>query len=415
MRKLFSFIVIFLFSILLILIVIMTLAIEAQPRVDRQVILTPKNIERAKQIFDTHRDQMAAGQLSIANLNTKDVDIAANYLANRFTNGSAQVSFINKKASILLSSPTPIKLIGGYINIEANLIQTASLPQLQSARIGNLVLPEFLVSQLNNWFKNRPDIRKGLNAIKLVQISPLEISITYHRWNNNSLTPEIKIPFFSKKAQAQIYRYHMRLVKISQESGAQTITLSEILSPLMRVAAQHSINGDALAENQAAILATTLHVLKMPLKLLIPDAVTWPHSPNLSVTLDGRTDFAKHFIASAAITAYTDTTLSNAIGLYKEIADSQYGSGFSFSDIAANRAGTRFGHKAVASKTDALQLQQLVAAGLNDSDLMPPWSDLPEHMSEKEFKAHFRDTNTIIYQNMINEIESRISKLRLLR
>ena len=33
----------------------------------------------------------------------------------------------------------------------------------------------------------------------------------------------------------------------------------------------------------------------------------------------------------------------DAIGVYKEVRDSRGGSGFSFNDMAANRAGTRFG------------------------------------------------------------------------
>ena len=45
--------------------------------------------------------------------------------------------------------------------------------------------------------------------------------------------------------------------------------------------------------------------------------------------------------------------LSDVIGLYKEIEDSRGGSGFSFNDIAADRAGTRFGEKAVASEDSA--------------------------------------------------------------
>jgi hypothetical protein len=46
---------------------------------------------------------------------------------------------------------------------------------------------------------------------------------------------------------------------------------------------------------------------------------------------------------------------------------------------------------------------------------MPPWSDLPEHMSEKEFKARFGNINTVAYKNMMQIIESRVSMLKVLR
>lgn len=413
------FTICFFSSLLIILTIFLLLAIESQPSIDRQATLTPEYIARAKHIIDTHCSQNSLDQRTIINILSKDADIAANYLANHFAKGSAQISTANRSALVHLSLPIPLNIFNGYLNFEATLIQTASLPQLQSARIGSLVLPDFLtqllVSQIIYWLQSNPVIHKGLDTIKLVRISPNNIDITYNQSNNNILTQEMSFPVLNRETQAQLYRYHMLLVRNSRQSNAKTVSLSEILPPLMHVAAKHSINGNALEENRAVILATTLHALGMSAKLLIPDADNWPRPAEQLVTLDGRNDFAKHFIVSAAITAYTDTKLSNTMGLYKEIADSRDGSGFSFSDIAANRAGTQFGRKAVASISDAQQLQLLVNGGLNDADLMPLWSDLPEYMSETEFKARFGNTNTPAYQKMMQIIESRISTLSMLR
>ncbi|MGB7405054.1 MAG: hypothetical protein WA906_05150, partial [Pacificimonas sp.] len=58
-------------------------------------------------------------------------------------------------------------------------------------------------------------------------------------------------------------------------------------------------------------------------------------------TLGGRRDLAMHFILSAAL-ATRDAGLGQALGEWKELADSlPGGSGFSFVDLAADRAGTR--------------------------------------------------------------------------
>jgi hypothetical protein len=65
--------------------------------------------------------------------------------------------------------------------------------------------------------------------------------------------------------------------------------------------------------------------------------------------------------------------------------------------------------------TDAQQLQQIVSKGLIDADLMPPWSDLPDHMSEKQFKTQFGNTETPAYQKIIQVIDNRISELSVLR
>jgi len=61
----------------------------------------------------------------------------------------------------------------------------------------------------------------------------------------------------------------MLLVKNSR--NARTVPLSEILRQLMHTATKHSINGDAIIENRAVILASTLHALRISARLLIPD------------------------------------------------------------------------------------------------------------------------------------------------
>jgi hypothetical protein len=89
------------------------------------------------------------------------------------------------------------------------------------------------------------------------------------------------------------------------------------------------------------------------------------------VTLNGRTDSPQHFTISAALAAHAGSPLSDAIGLYKEVDDSRRGSGFSFNDLAADRAGTRFGDLATRSPASARQLQQRVAFGIREPDFMP--------------------------------------------
>jgi hypothetical protein len=161
-------------------------------------------------------------------------------------------------------------------------------------------------------------------------------------------------------------------------------------------------------------LALTFHVLGISMERIFPEAASWPRSMPQKVTIDGRDDFAKHFMVSAAIAAYADTALSDVIGLYKEIEDSRGGSGFSFNDIAADRAGTRFGEKAVAREDSAEALQQRVASGLEDGDLMPSWSDLPEFMPEAEFKRRFGGIDAPPYKAMMRKIEQRVAALSVL-
>jgi hypothetical protein len=234
-----------------------------------------------------------------------------------------------------------------------------------------------------------------------------------YRWAGG-FSKGMRASIIDKQERERLLRYQSVLAANSIRYEA-VMPLSEILPPLVRVAAARSVNGDALAENRAVILVVAFHVLGVSLKRILPEAANWPRAAPQSITLDGRDDFAKHFMASAAIAAYADTMLSDAIGLYKEIEDSLHGSGFSFNDIAADRAGTKFGEKAVISEASALQLQRRVISGLKDADLMPLWSDLPEFMSAMEFKQRFGGIDTPAYHGMMQKIEQRVAALRVLQ
>ncbi|MDN5835877.1 MAG: hypothetical protein L0H12_00835 [Nitrosospira sp.] len=415
MRKLPLFVLTLLFAIPLALAAMLFLAIEDHPSVDRRIILTSEHIGRAKQIVDAHRYWVRPGMLAAARVTPGDADLAANYLVNRFGKGSAQVALADRSATLRLSLPLHGYPLNGYLNLEATLVETPGLPQLQSVHIGKLSLPDaltdMLVPQLVRWLRHSPEYRTGLDALRLVKMSPDELSIFY-RWEGG-FPHEVRASVIDKGERERLLRYQSLLAANSRQNGAK-VSLAEILSPLARLAAKRSVNGDALAENRALILVATFHVLDISLERLVPEAAAWPRPTRQTVTVDGRDDFAKHFMISASIAAFADTVLSDAVGLYKEVEDSRYGSGFSFNDIAADRAGTKFGEKAVADEASAQRLQHRVASGLSDSDLMPPWSDLPEFMSESEFKRRFGGIDAPAYRKMMREIERRVADMPVL-
>ncbi|HMA80896.1 MAG TPA: hypothetical protein VKR81_08390, partial [Candidatus Binatia bacterium] len=141
-------------------------------------------------------------------------------------------------------------------------------------------------------------------------------------------------------------------------------------------------------------------------------AKNWPRPAQHRVLLNGRDDFPKHFIVSAALAAKAGAPLADAVGVYKELADARGGSGFSFNDIAADRAGTRFGEYA-ADPASARRLQHRLRAGIRERDIMPGTADLPEFMPEAEFLRRFGGVDAPAYRKMMAEIERRIAALPL--
>lgn len=400
----------------LILVVAISLAIEDHPRVNRQVVLTPDHIERAKRIVDKHRYWVRPGMFAAARIMPADADLALNYLARRLLKGSAHLTLAHRSAVIRLSIPLSETPLRRYLNIQTSLVETDHLPQLRSIRIGKLALPDaladMLIPRILEWLRESPEYRVSLDSIRMVKVSPDELTIVY-RWRGG-LSHGMKASIIGEEERERLLRYQRLLVDNSR-TGEKELPLSDVLSPLMRAAAGQSTEVDPRAENRALILVATAHVLGVSLKRILPGKTTWPRAQPQVVTLDGRDDFAKHFMVSAAIAAYADTALADAIGLYKEFDDSRHGSGFSFNDLAADHAGTKFGEKAVASETSAQQLQYRVLSGIGDTDLMPSWSDLPEFMPEAEFKKRFGGIGAPAYEEMMRTIEQRVADLGVLQ
>jgi hypothetical protein len=164
-------------------------------------------------------------------------------------------------------------------------------------------------------------------------------------------------------------------------------------------------------ENRGALLALGLYVAGNDIARLFPEARAWPRPDGRSFLLLGRDDLAKHFIVSAAAAASAGVPAADALGLYKEFNDAGGGSGFSFADLAADRAGTTFGQAATVSVAEAQRIQQRIQTGLVDADIMPAVGGLPENLSQADFVRRYRGPQQPAYDALLKEINDRIAAL----
>jgi len=128
------------------------------------------------------------------------------------------------------------------------------------------------------------------------------------------------------------------------------------------------------------------------------------------VVLRGRSDWTKHFCLSAAIYLLSDKVVSDAAGLLKEELDAGAGgSGFSFTDLLADQAGTTFAVWAIRDATTARALQNRLAQGFRVDDFFPPAADLPEGIPDAELQSQYGGVGGEGYMRIIREIERRIA------
>src|SRR6185295_18583751 len=140
-----------------------------------------------------------------------------------------------------------------------------------------------------------------------------------------------------------------------------------------RLARERSRELDAVGENKAAILALGTLLghwrIEQPLGKLVDEPTLRTVTPAFrATTLRGRPDWTRHFTVSAAIVVLASEGISNAAGILKEEMDSQGGSGFSFGDLLADRAGTTFATIAIRDGVAAASMQERLSRGFQVDD-----------------------------------------------
>ena len=392
------------------------LAVDRQPLLTRTAEIRPENIARAKRIVDRNDPRrMRPGALRSILIGNEDLDLAANYLANRYARGSASVVLQEGGATVRASLTLPANPLGGFVNVDAALVETAGLPRVESLRLGRLPVPGFVAEYLMRRALEKTHAETAVgaaaDAIKRVSMRGGALLVEYE-WSDR-LPEAIKGVLVSNEDEVRLKAYQSRIVQMTTAGGKAGLPMDEVLRALMRLAAERG--GDAAAENRAAIIALAFFVNGKGLGAVIPAARDWPRPAPRNVTLAGRHDFAQHYSISAAIAASAGSPLADAVGLYKEVEDSQGGSGFSFNDIAADRAGVRFGELATMNPAGAQKVQRAAAGRFSASEMFPEVKDLPEFMQEAEFKRRYGGIGGAEYRKMMAEIERRIAALAVFR
>lgn len=396
------------------------LAIERQPLVQQAAAVSHEDIARARLLLRGNDPRGALPGITRAVVLTqRDLELLIDQAGQRL--GSAARSRVRLQAGLALvqaSLPLPDPRWNGWLNVQAVLRETEGLPEVQRLRIGRLPVPGWLAEAALPRLLVALDLRaQGALAQRLVSHVAFRSQrlLLAYAWPDNPQT-ELTNTLLRPDEQARLRVYADRLAALGTELAGKEpspVSMTRLLPPLFALAAQRSPDAATAArENRAALVALAFTAYGQSLSPLIASAPRAPGRRALQVTLAGRRDSAQHFLISAALAAEGGGPLADAIGLYKEVTDSRGGSGFSFNDIAADRAGTRLGLLAL---SHPLRLQSRLAGGVQESELLPAVSDLPEFLSEADFKRRYGGVDAPAYRRVIEDIEARLDRLPLLR
>jgi hypothetical protein len=393
---------------------VVALISEVQPLVPSDQRLTDQQRRWAEKWVRTNdpRRRPDGAKVSLT-LSQEEAGLLANWFVSLLGSGQARVHIDDGELALAASIGLPWNPTGAYLNLELGLGVADGRPQVETASVGGLPLPRSLAKAL---------VGRALDGLNRAQVldsltlTPGRAAIAY-TWRRGAVDT-VGTNLLPPEEQARLRLYQAEALAMAPERPmSEPISLAVLLSTLLTEAAERSAeaDADAVAENRAALAAAAAYANRRLVRDLSGADVTAKRPPMHPITLRGRRDLAKHFTSSAALAAQGSSLFSDAVGLFKELTDANGGSGFSFADLAADRAGVRFAELATADARQAVLVQQAARAGLAEGDLMIDLQGLPEALTRAKFEHDYGGTQGEPYLALVEQIERRIAALRLYR
>ncbi|MDD5037572.1 MAG: hypothetical protein PHE55_22825 [Methylococcaceae bacterium] len=399
------------------------LAVDGTPAVWQKQANSQRYLATTRNIIH-HTAQTPAqtkNKLRSIALTEEDLTAVANFaLMRKNLTGAASASIHEDRLDFLVTVKLPFRFTDLYLNFK--LIADDAHPQaaVKQVRVGSLALPQPLVGGLGWWLTHTTRFgRYGqLTAplIREVRIGDglLRVSLD---WDRESMgQAQELITDLASKDRLRVYYTKLGEV-VGQPQLKRFVGLGALVRPLFALAKSRSEveGGDAVEENRALILVLGVYANGRNLAPAIFSAGEAPDLARRDVLLNRRIDAAQHFTGSAVLVISGQRAFADMVGLVKEINDTHGGSGFSFIDLAADRAGALFAKIAVKSEESARQTQDILSQTAEESTFMPAIRDLPENLGMEDFSRRFGDIESPAFLELRRQIEERIAACPLYR
>jgi hypothetical protein len=405
---------------------LIVLGIEKTAWVTDQQPLSFDKVSRVQRLIENNRPaHLKQGQVKKIQINEADLNMVVDYAISQglaTDHVFADIQLKNHHAQIDMTIILPATPMGEYLNLRMTMKSAEKQVSILSLQVGKIRVPGWMVNPVIRFIHSKGmalkayhEVFESMDAVQSILIQNKTLHMVYE-WNPDQikrLKERSKVIFLPQLHQKKMIHYMNRLQEILSSFEHKAVSLAHVLPAIFSTARlQAAISNDAVSENTAALQALALYANGTDLSGFISQPLQKEIKPRVErrLTLKKRNDLAKHYLISAGLAVSGGSRLANFIGLAKEVDDSDGGSGFSFADLAADRAGVRLAELAVASDDTAAQLQAAMQAVQAENEFMPAIDHLPEGIQTLEFKKRYTDLDTDAYQKVDEEISRRLSQ-----
>lgn len=420
------FVLFFLFGVMLGIIAVN--GFESSATVSPSAELTRGELKRVKRFIQINNPmKLRSGQTASNQISQQDLNLLLSYISQKASgtlvrSASSHTVLNENHADVQLSLRLPENPLGQYINISTQL-ETVKYTQnnkgdeylkLKSIRVGSLKFPAFITEPVAGYAhvllqNNIPEYKLVSQSIQNIHIEKKKLTVSYV-WDGqtvDNLKTKLSSRVIPDELRRALIAQSNNLSKISYRLSSRP-TLNELIGPMFKLAESRSMLNDPVIENKAVFITLGAYSLNKNISKLF-DKKDQTKIKTKKIYLKNRFDLSRHFLVSAAITSLADSSLAESIGLEKEMKDSEGGSGFSFSDLAADHAGIRLAEYSISNEQHARKVQTKLASIKYEGDYMPAIDNLPDGLSRQEFNRKY--ANTAEYESKEQLIKRRIDQL----
>lgn len=397
----------------LILTVLLCFAIDDSPQEIVIQALTREDIDRAKQLLRIKPEEKDS--LKHLSLNAKDLNIALGYLLSHFIENTTSVRFQPDRIWFQIALFVPPSPWGRYLDISFTIRHDQNGIYIKSFKVGEISIPDPAANRLLPWIVHHTKMEQywqlASRYVQHIEITKSTVEIDYQ----SAMVEQAKFLAVQKHHDYPSLPFYQQQINelVSLHDPAWRLSLSELMQPLFKSALKRSNASNAIQENKAVILAVASYIFKGELRRFLPLGLIY--SKEYPVFAYKRIDIPEHFIGSAMLAAVGNGSISQQLGVDKEVGDAQHGSGFSFVDINSDKSGTLFGELATSTPESAQRIQKIMAEVKDYTSFIPDPQGLKEQMDEEQFKANYASVDSEAYRTVIADIQNRIISLEIYR
>ncbi|TVQ57168.1 MAG: hypothetical protein EA355_05080 [Rhodobacteraceae bacterium] len=321
--------------------------------------------------------------------------------------------------SVEVSLGAPVPIARRWLNLRAVAAPSDEGVRLSRLSVGRLPLPATaapgVAAAALDFFLGGDAFRSALDSVARVDMTGESATVAFHAGETletvlgGRTIERVRRRAFHSDAETLERHFAAQGAKAAREGSAA----DWIAHALLIAADGADAGGEPRAEIEAALFALGLHCGTWRLHVVLGEPRRVRQASRCrGLTLGGRVDLRQHFAVSAALHAASAAQPAFSVGELKELYDSRGGSGFSFDDIAANRAGIRFAQQMLAG--GPADWRRAAAMMDHEAALFPAVSDLPAGLSEAAFVERFGALDSAGYTAMLDVIERRVDALPVL-